>query len=71
MNNEGENVGNNKTKRDNETNQRISEASFCVALRPRSLPNTMISEPMEKQDDEEFQGFVYGWRGGLNLSNWT
>src|SRR5271168_4029365 len=45
-------------KKDNETNQRISEESFRAALRPRGLPDTLISEPMEKQDDEEFQGFV-------------
>jgi hypothetical protein len=58
MNNQGENVGNDKEKRGNKTNQRISEVSFRVVLRPRSLPDIMISESTEKQDDEEFQGFV-------------
>jgi hypothetical protein len=58
MNNQGENVGNDKEKRSNKTNQRISEVSFRVVLRPRSLPDIMISESIEKQGDEEFQGFV-------------
>ena len=29
-----------------------------MVLKPRSLPDIMISESIEKQDDEEFQGFV-------------
>jgi hypothetical protein len=58
MNDEGENVENGERKKDNETNQRISEEIFRAALRPISLPDAMISEPMEKQDDEEFRGFV-------------
>jgi hypothetical protein len=58
MNDEGENVENGKRKKDNETNQRINEESFCATLRSRGLPDTLISEPMKKQDDEEFQGFV-------------
>jgi hypothetical protein len=48
MNNQGENVGNGKEKRGNKTNQRISEVSFRVVLRPRSLPDIMISESIEK-----------------------
>ena len=58
MNDEGENVENGERKKDNETNQRISEESFHAALRSRGLPDAMISEPMEKQDDEEFQEFA-------------
>jgi hypothetical protein len=58
MNDEGENVENNERKKDKETNQRISEESLHAALRPRGLPNASISEPMEKQDDEEFQEFA-------------
>jgi hypothetical protein len=54
----GENVENGERKKDNETNQQISEESFRAALRPRGLPDAMISEPMEKQDGEEFQEFA-------------
>lgn len=58
VNDEGENVENGERKKYNETNQRISKSSFHAALRPRGLPDAMISEPMEKQDEKEFQEFA-------------
>jgi hypothetical protein len=65
MNDEGENVENGERKKGNETNQPISEESLCAAISPRGLPDAMISEPMEKRDDEEFRGFV---AAGMEIS---
>src|SRR5438105_3528185 len=58
MNYEGRNVENGERKKDNEANQPISDESFRTAISPRGLPGAMISEPIEKQDDEEFREFA-------------